>query len=201
MPEDFTVHATGPLLEDDTVRYVIDSKSSKFVVKVFATGLLSAFGHDPKIAIREFQGNASFSPNGGALDDARVDIRIQANSLEVADDVSDKDRQDINHRMHTEVLEKERFPEIVYECTRVKTSGSADRYWAALNGELTLHGVTHPMPVSARVVIDGDSLRAWGEFTVRQSEYEIAPVSAAGGAIRVKDELKCTFDIVARKQG
>jgi len=195
------VHATGPLLEDDTVRYVIDSKSSKFVVKVFATGLLSAFGHDPKIAIREFQGNASFSPNGGALDDARVDIRIQANSLEVADDVSDKDRQDINHRMHTEVLEKERFPEIVYECTRVKTSGSADRYWAALNGELTLHGVTHPMPVSARVVIDGDSLRAWGEFTVRQSEYEIAPVSAAGGAIRVKDELKCTFDIVARKQG
>jgi len=201
MPEDFTVHATGPLLEDDTVRYVIDSKSSKFVVKVFATGLLSAFGHDPKIAIREFQGNASFSPNGGALDDARVDIRIQANSLEVADDVSDKDRQDINHRMHTEVLEKESFPEIVYECTRVKTSGSADRYWAALNGELTLHGVTHPMPVSARVVIDGDSLRAWGEFTVRQSEYEIAPVSAAGGAIRVKDELKCTFDIVARKQG
>lgn len=195
------MHATGPLLEDDTVRYVIDSKSSKFVVKVFATGLLSAFGHDPKIAIREFQGNASFSPNGGALDDARVDIRIQANSLEVADDVSDKDRQDINHRMHTEVLEKERFPEIVYECTRVKTSGSADRYWAALNGELTLHGVTHPMPVSARVVIDGDSLRAWGEFTVRQSEYEIAPVSAAGGAIRVKDELKCTFDIVARKQG
>jgi polyisoprenoid-binding protein YceI len=188
-------------LEDDTVRYVIDSKSSNFVVKVFSTGLLAAFGHDPKIAIREFQGNASFSPNGGALDDARVDIRIQANSLEVADDVSDKDRQDINHRMRTEVLETDRFPEIVYECTRVKTSGSADRYWAALNGELTLHGVTHPMPLSARVVVEGDSLRASGEFTVRQSEYEIAPVSAAGGAIRVKDDLKCTFDIVARKQG
>jgi polyisoprenoid-binding protein YceI len=200
MPEDFTVHATGPLLEDDTVRYVIDSKSSNFVVKVFSTGLFSAFGHDPKIAIRELQGNASFTPNGGALD-ARVDIRIQANSLEVADDVSDKDRQDINHRMRTEVLETDRFPEIVYECTRVKTSGSADRYWAALNGELTLHGVTHPMSFSARVVAEGDSLRASGEFTVRQSEYEIAPVSAAGGAIRVKDDLKCTFDIVARKQG
>jgi hypothetical protein len=57
------------------------------------------------------------------------------------------------------------------------------------------------MPLSARVVVEGDSLRASGEFTVRQSEYEIAPVSAAGGAIRVKDDLKCTFDIVARKQG
>jgi polyisoprenoid-binding protein YceI len=199
-PEDFTVHATGPLLEDATVRYIIDSKSSSFVVKAFSKGLLSAFGHDPKIAVREFQGNASFTPNGGALDTARVDIRIQANSLEVADDVSDKDRQEINHRMHTEVLETDRFPEIVYECSQVRASGGGDRYWAALNGELTLHGVTQPMPVSSRVVIEGNVLRASGEFTVRQSEYEIAPVSAAGGAIRVKDELKCTFDIVARKQ-
>jgi polyisoprenoid-binding protein YceI len=72
--------------------------------------------------------------------------------------------------------------------------------WVALNGELTLHGVTRPMPVSARVVIQSDSLRASGEFTVRQSEYDIAQVSAAGGAIRVKDELKCTFEIVARRQ-
>ncbi len=194
------MHATGPLLEDATVRYIINSKSSSFVVKAFSRGLLSAFGHDPKIAIREFQGNASFTPNGGALDAARVDIRIQASSLEVADDVSDKDRQEINHRMHTEVLETDRFPEIVYECSRVNASGGGDRYWAALNGELTLHGVTNVMSVSARVVIEGDSLRASGEFVVRQSEYGIAQVSAAGGAIRVKDELKCTFDIVARKQ-
>ena len=79
-------------------------------------------------------------------------------------------------------------------------SGNGDRYWVALNGELTLHGVTRSLPVSARVVISGDSLRASGEFAVRQSDYEIALVSAAAGTIRVKDELKCKFDIVARKQ-
>jgi hypothetical protein len=54
--------------------------------------------------------------------------------------------------------------------------------------------------VQARAVINGNSVRATGEFSVRQSEYEITPVSAAAGAIRVKDEVKCMFDIVARKQ-
>ena len=49
-------------------------------------------------------------------------------------------------------------------------------------------------------MINGNSVRATGEFSVRQSEYEITPVSAAAGAIRVKDEVKCMFDIVARKQ-
>jgi len=102
--------------------------------------------------------------------------------------------------MFEEVLETDRFPEIVYECSRMSASGSGDRYWVALNGELTLHGVTQALPISARAVINGNSLRASGEFSIKQSEYQIAPVSAAAGAIRLKDEVKCTFDIVARKQ-
>ena len=34
---------------------------------------------------------------------------------------------------------------------------------------------------------------------MRQSDYEIKPVSAAGGTVKLKDELKLSFDIVARK--
>jgi hypothetical protein len=43
-------------------------------------------------------------------------------------------------------------------------------------------------------------LRAAGELTIRQSDYRIQPVSAAAGTIRLKDELKLSFDISARKQ-
>jgi hypothetical protein len=50
------------------------------------------------------------------------------------------------------------------------------------------------------VIINGSSVRAAGDFLIRQSDYEIAPVSAAGGAIKLKDEVKLTFDIVARKE-
>jgi hypothetical protein len=50
------------------------------------------------------------------------------------------------------------------------------------------------------VSLNGDLLRAHGEFTVLQSVHGIKPVSVAGGAIKLKDELKCCFDIVARKK-
>jgi len=39
-----------------------------------------------------------------------------------------------------------------------------------------------------------------GDFSILQSDYNIALVSVAGGALKLKDELKFAFDIVARKQ-
>jgi len=43
-------------------------------------------------------------------------------------------------------------------------------------------------------------LRAFGDFTIRQSDYRIKLASVAGGALKLKDELKFTFDIVARRK-
>lgn len=166
-----------------------------------STGLLSAFGHDPRIAIRDFQGDVDFTPGSATLDDARLQLRIRADSLKVTDDISEKDRDEIEHRMYAEVLETERFPDIVYDCLRVTGSGSLDRYWVGLNGEVTLRGVTRMLLVNARLNVNGNSLRASGEFSMKQSDFGIPPVTAAGGTIKLKDELKCMFDIVARKQG
>jgi polyisoprenoid-binding protein YceI len=197
---EFLVHAMKPLLEDATVRYAIDSQGSTFAVQVFAAGLLASFGHDPKIAIRKFQGEVSFKRSGLTIEEARLNITVQADSLEVVDDISAKHRQEIHRKMREEALETDRFPEITYECSRVSASGSGDRFWAVLNGELTLHGVTRSLPVSARAVVNGDWVRASGEFSVKQSDFEIPPVAAMAGTIKLNDAAKCTFDIVARKQ-
>lgn len=194
------MHASAPLPEDATVRHVIDASQSSFAVKVTATGLLSAFGHNPKIAIRDFDGNIEFKVGSSPLAGAHMTLRIRANSLEATEGISDKDRDEINRRMRQEVLETDDYPEIVYECTGVTASGTGDRYWVALKGDLTLHGTTKSIPVSARVTVNGNSLRASGDFPLRQSDFGIAPVSAAAGTIRVKDEVKCTFDILARRQ-
>ena len=45
----------------------------------------------------------------------------------------------------------------------------------------------------------GDTLRAQGEFDVRQTDFGIKPVSVAGGTLKIKDELKCSFDLLAAK--
>jgi polyisoprenoid-binding protein YceI len=183
-----------------TVRYLIDAKGSTFTVRAFATGMLSAFGHNPTIAISDFQGEVQWTSS--ALEDASLRLVIQAASLVVTDDISDKDRQEIERRMQNEVLETDGFSEITYESPRVSSIQKMGEgvYSAALNGELALHGITQNQPISARVTLKGDTLRAAGEFSMRQSDYEIKPVSAAGGTVKLKDELKLSFDITARKQ-
>jgi polyisoprenoid-binding protein YceI len=189
-------------LPEATVRYLIDARGSSFTVRAFSEGFLSAFGHSPVIAIRDFGGEAQVIPGDAGLQDASLRLRIRADSLEVTNDVSDKDRNEIQRKMHEEVLETDRYPEIFYECERASASGNPDgRYWVALNGELTLHGVTRPFPVSARVTVNGDLLRGTGEFSLLLSDFNIERPSVAGGAVRIKDEIKGTFDIVARKQG
>ena len=193
------MHVSKPLAEEASVHYVIDAKGSRFIVQAFATGLLASFGHSPRIAVGSFQGELSFERTGSTIGAAQLKISIQSAGLEVVDNISEKDRQEIHRKMCEEVLETDRFPEISYECSKGSANGNGDRYWVALNGELTLHGVTRPLPVSARAVIAGNSVRATGEFPVRQSEFGIAPVTAAAGAIKIQDEVKCTFDIVARE--
>jgi polyisoprenoid-binding protein YceI len=197
----FQSNAARATPQEATVRYVIDAKGSTFLVQASSTGLLSAFGHDPRFKVGDFQGEIEFTPGAPNFDDARVGIRLQADSLEVADDISEKDRGEIERRTHTEVLLSDRYPDIVYEALRITGSGSGERYWVTVNGELTLRGATRNVPVTARVLFNGASLQASGEFTLRQSEFGIPPVTAAGGTIRLKDELKCTFDLVARKRG
>ena len=178
--------------------YAIDAGMSRFTVRAFATGLFSAMGHNPTIAIRDFSGDAEFSPE--TPDQASLHLKIRADSLAVTDDVSERDRREMEYTMNESVLETSRFPEIVYESSTVSANPANDgRYQMTLRGNLTLHGVTKTQAVPAQVSIMGDMLRANGEFTVRQTAYGIKLVSVAGGTLKLMDDLKCVFEIVARK--
>lgn len=172
---------------------------SRFTVHGFATGLLSAFGHNPTIAIRDFEGEVLFSPE--VLPQAKLHLIIFAASLAVENQISDKDRREMERQMQEQVLEISRFPQIIYECFSVSGSQKdQDRYTVMLNGKLTLHGVTRIQPVEAQVSTPGNMLRASGEFAIRQSDYGIKLVTALGGALKLKDDLKLVFDLAARKQ-
>jgi polyisoprenoid-binding protein YceI len=179
--------------------YSVDPGISRFTVRAFASGMFSAFGHNPTLAIRDFEGEASFTPE--ALDEARLVLRIKAASLAVTDNMSDKDARELERTMNEEVLESARYPEIVFESAKVSASKAGDgQFFVNLVGTLTLHGISNNQAVAAQITLTGDMLRAHGDFTILQSAYGIKPVSVAGGTLKVKDELKCSFDIVARKR-
>jgi len=180
-------------------RYVIDASTSRFTATVGTAGLLSNFGHEHTIALRDFSGDVHF--NEDDVESGSLAMTIQVASLgEVGKGFSDADRKSIDKDIREKALEVSQFPEIVFHSTvlRARQSAAGD-YRIDIRGELTLHGVTRLLTVPTRVTLREGTLTARGEFTVIHSEYKIQRLSAAAGTIKASDEIRMTFEIVARK--
>lgn len=182
----------------ESLRYRIDSGQSKFIVRALVGGLLSSFGHNHTIAIREFAGEANLTPN--SVEPASLQMTIKADSLAVLDKVSEGDKKEIEAKMRNEVLETGSYPTIVFKSTNISAAKTAEgQYSVQIWGDVTLHGITKSIWFKGQMTLSANTLRCRGEFALRQSEFKIKPVSVAGGTIKVKDEVKFSFDIVASK--
>jgi polyisoprenoid-binding protein YceI len=141
--------------------YVVDARSSRFTVQAFASGILSAMGHNPVIGIRTFTGEVEFSPEAAQASSFRLSMK--SNSLGVLDDVSDKDRRDIEKMMNEQVLEPARYPDIVYDSSSVSIARIDDALFSAnLNGSLTFRGITRNQTIPARIAVFDEMFRASG---------------------------------------
>jgi polyisoprenoid-binding protein YceI len=182
-----------------TVLYVIDPAASRFTVQAFATGLLSAFGHNPTIGIRDYAGEIQFVPD--TFEKAFVRLKVQTSAMDVLDEMKNDDRKKLEQEMYERVLDVNRFPAAVFESTQISVqkldNGQCN---GRVVGELSFHGVTRTHTFAVRATDMGTLLRISGDFPLHQSDYGIKPVSIAGGAIRLKDELKFKFEISARRQ-
>src|SRR5579863_3008015 len=164
-------------------RYVIDTRASQFTVQAFASGLIAAVAHSPKIAIRDWTGEVQVA--AGAPENSSLMVRIKSASMEVLDELKESDRHEIHRVMKIEVLETDRFPEIVYESTEVKLEKQKeDLYRALVRGRLKLHGITSDHEFVAQVALGVDTARAYGNFTLLQSDYNIRIASIAGGTLK-----------------
>ncbi|HUD68137.1 MAG TPA: YceI family protein [Candidatus Sulfotelmatobacter sp.] len=181
-----------------SVRYVIDTRASQFTVQAFAGGLISAVAHSPKIAIRDWTGVVQMS---STLDSLSLKVQVKSSSLEVLDELPDSDRREIHRVMNREVLESTQFPEVIYDSTQVAVEKlKDDLYRLNVRGRLNLHGMSNDQDIIAQVSLAVDSARAYGSFTLLQSDYNIRIASIAGGTLKLQDELKFYFYVVARKQ-
>ena len=165
----------------------IDAAHSTMTVHVFKTGVLSAFGHDHEITAPVAAGSVDAAAR-------KVELRVNAPELRVVDaKASDKDRGEIQANMlGPEVLDARNFQEIRFRSTNAEQGAAGS--WT-VKGDLTLHGQTRPVSVQVRER-DG---RYSGTCKLNITEFGIKPVKAAGGAVRVKDEVQIDFDIqVAR---
>ena len=163
--------------------WVIDSHKSSLTVHVFKSGLLSAFGDN-----HEVRAIASGSVADG--EKPSVEIAVDARQMTVLDPTLAPDkRAEVQKRMlGPDVLDVTKFPEIRFKSTAVRTLGEG--HWR-VDGALSLHG--HSVPLSFEVT--GTKERFRGSATVSQRAFGIKPISAGGGTVNVKNDVKVDFDI------
>ena len=162
----------------------IDTAHSFVRVHVNKSGVFSAFAHNHEIEAPIEAGEVT------ETGDSSVELRVDARKLRVLDPESSADtRAEIQKTMEgPQVLDAERYPEIHFRSVAVQPNGT-DRW--LVNGNLDLHGQTHPVAVE---VLLKDGLYK-GSAIVKQTAFGITPVTIAGGTVKVKDDVKIEFEI------
>ena len=165
----------------------IDPSASTLTVKVWKTGLFSAFAHNHDISAPITSG--SVREDGTA----EVKFAVDARGMKVLDpEASESTRAEIQKNMLSDqVLDTQRYPAIVFESTSVIEKNGT----TTVSGSLTLHGQTHPVQVSVKKTSSG---RYEGSAKLKQTAFGIQPISIGGGAIKVRDEVDIVFTIVLR---
>jgi polyisoprenoid-binding protein YceI len=178
--------------------YRIDAGRSQFMVHAFRGGLLSFKGHDHFIKVGTFTGEVQITPS--VVSPASLSMTIRAGSLEeTGADFTASQKQIIKKELDGIVLESAKYPEITFKSTDVAGKLSGNQFEAKIGGNMTLHGVTRRVVIPATVTLDGNDLRAKGEFTINRKDFGVKATTTEHGLIRVQHKLKFTFDIVAHK--
>jgi len=161
----------------------IDTAHSKLLIRVSKSGVFSGFADNHEVEAQIAQG--SLDATSG-----EVRLSVATRQMKVLDPKLPADkRQQVQERMlGPEVLDSSRFPSITFESTRVEHRQEGT---VIVEGRLSLHGVTKPISIRGRV----ENGRYTGKFELKQRDFDITPISIAGGTVKVKDELAIEFDI------
>ena len=186
--------ALGPTGSGPT-ELTVDAADSQVVIRVGKAGVFGFAGHRHEVTATEVHGRVTLDPR---------DLQRTSGSRERAAAArrgtgKDERRADVGEvqrvMLSEQVLDVKRFPTIVFQSRRVSvTTRTANTAEVLIEGDVRLHGTTRPLSVHASAAFDaGGRLTARGSFLLKQTDFGMVPVTAAGGTIRVKDELDIQF--------
>jgi polyisoprenoid-binding protein YceI len=182
-----------------TTRYRLDATQSKFIAHALRGGLLWFKGHDHLVAARDFGGEAEITVD--SINPASLLLVVKSGSMGETNTVfTDQQKQIIDKELREIVLLPAQYPDITFKSTEVKgKAGGSNEYDLQIGGDLTLLGVTRHIEIPTHVTINGNDLRARGEFSISRSDFKVKATSAFHGMVRVRDKIEFNFDIIAHQ--
>ena len=174
-----------------TTTWLIDPTHSEVQFKVrhlmvsTVTGLFS-----------RYEGKLEMDSND--FEDAKITFSADVASISTGNDPRD------THLKSADFFDADQFPKLIFESTGMTRTG-ADTY--ALNGRLTMHGVTKPVTLNAEY--GGQMQDFYGNIkagfevtgTIRRKEFGLSwdGVTEAGGVV-VSNDVKLVMNIQVAKQ-
>ena len=207
---------TRPIISDtpaypDDMRgaalYTIVPDGTDIHILVYRGGTMANLGHNHVISSRSVNGFVWQHPQFNLCG---FDIALPVNDLIVDDNaareaegddfprnVADSAKQGTRHNMLSEsLLDGELYPVIRLQSANISGDVSTPRVVVHVTIKNQIHLYTLPV----NLIVDRDTLRVRGEFSIKQTDFGIKPYSVAMGALQVQDELKIKFDLLANKQ-
>lgn len=175
----------------------IDAASSLVVVHVGRAGLLAFAGHDHEVLVPSIDGSVLLDHT----DVSRSIVRLQFDASAVRVTGKDEPPADVAEvqriMLSDRVLDVDQHPTITFASRTISpVKQSADQVMLRVEGDLTLRGVTRSVTLPVGMRLSAEHLIATAKATVRQTLFGIRPVTAAAGAIKVKDDVEIAFTLV-----
>ncbi len=178
---------TGP---PDSVVYVL-APASRFEVKTGKAGLFGFAGHAHLIRARAFSGRVVYRPDMPS--GSSVEIVVRADSLEVLTPPDTAEIRKVTQALRSEVLHVDQYPVMQFLATGVTAIAGGFR----VQGRLTLAAATQDVTADVQVEVGSDTLRASGQFSVKQTDFGIRPYRGGpGGTVRVADRVTISFEAI-----
>jgi len=188
--------------------YRVVSQASDVRLLVYRDGVLSTFGHNHVVSLKDFTGTIHLQPK---LAQSRVELDILLDRLIVDDPAvrrgegqdfaGEPSKDDIaatrTNMLSNALLNAKQFPSIKV----TGTSGPVDANNSAmLDLSVQLVGQVVKLTIPATLKLEGDQLEVSGEVELSHKQLGLKPFSALLGSLRVAEQMKFKYRIQARKE-
>ncbi len=157
---------------------------------VFKEGLLSRLGHDLRLRVDAFELTLETGVLVGrfATESIRVDGAMKKGALDPGG-LSEKDKAKVENTVREEILQTERYPEIVFEASLEPRGDTAE-----IRGSLTVLGRRRALD-SVRILPMGEQFVA--SLTIEPSRWGIKPYKGLAGALKIRDRVDVELAVPA----
>jgi polyisoprenoid-binding protein YceI len=184
--------------KDKTRIYTIDLSQSRVTATLTQEGFIARRYPTHRVEVKNFTGKIEVPER----DETRIAVEVEAEtkSLTNADEgMTEFERREFHNVLNNSVLESDKFPMIKFVSVSVSDARkSGETLSFTLNGDLTMRDATKRVSFPVTVTISKDQLRATGDAELKQTDFGIKPYSGKLGMIRIGDEVKISFAIVAK---